>query len=184
MTAAQHNDGRLTPAVRSEEHRPDVDVNTCSARACGGVPTEVGADHRFVTWPSEGGCDPAVEGAEQARQIGDRGRRGTREGKQAWWCITMAAFSLGGQLPTDTHGKFRWGCEGTNEKCFCQVAWAMFIQAGSIYHYVIVSFGNYDKLLAVIWPWPLYLGLIAFGACSVQLYYAYQTFGRKFIVPR
>ncbi|KDR74662.1 hypothetical protein GALMADRAFT_280131 [Galerina marginata CBS 339.88] len=63
------------------------------------------------------------------------------------------------------------------------VAWVLviqifnlFIQTTTMYHYLIVSFGNYDKLFEVAWEWSLYLGLIAVGACSVQLFYAYRIF--------
>ncbi|KDR74729.1 hypothetical protein GALMADRAFT_141076 [Galerina marginata CBS 339.88] len=63
------------------------------------------------------------------------------------------------------------------------VAWVLvlqifnlFVQATTMYHYLIVSFGDYNKILEVTWEWSLYLGLIALAACSVQLFYAYRIF--------
>ncbi|KDR74663.1 hypothetical protein GALMADRAFT_141018 [Galerina marginata CBS 339.88] len=72
------------------------------------------------------------------------------------------------------------------------VAWVLvlqifnlFIQTTTMYHYLIVSFGDYDRLFEVAWEWSIYLGLIALGACSVQLFYAYRIFrlsGRNYLI--
>ncbi|KDR74664.1 hypothetical protein GALMADRAFT_1334012 [Galerina marginata CBS 339.88] len=57
----------------------------------------------------------------------------------------------------------------------------LLVQTVMIYHYLVVSFGDYDRLANVAWEWAVYLGLISFAACSVQLFYAHLS-GRNYLI--